>query len=352
MKRSYLYKLLILVILAICSYSSVSAAPLVKFRIGNRWIESGIYYADVWADVAPGKVFRPSMCDLHFQFNNRCLEVDTTFMCLTTPEFVDSSKFIFNLNRYNNFRTDYDLKGYTNPSEWVVYIDTNERPWDGLGYARFFIECSVYDENDSTYDASYEPFSITSSYRIGTLRLRVKDSLSAPLYDSLQITNRWVSYYWLDQDGDGEFSNDYDAIADPMRDADGIPNYDLFGTADSPDFENAILVRTDAEGRNKFDLNVLLDGEDRPDSELTDSNYKCIQPAPWLVQPNSNRPVVYSLTASPATYCTGANGTTVSLSGSQSGVTYQLQNAAGPVGSSVNGTGSIITWGKYYSRNL
>ena len=55
-------------------------------------------------------------------------------------------------------------------------------------------------------------------------------------------------------------------------------------------------------------------------------------------------PTVYNLTAPPA-YCSGDPGVTITLSNSQTGVTYQLYNSLGTVGAPVVGTtGSALTW--------
>ena len=44
-------------------------------------------------------------------------------------------------------------------------------------------------------------------------------------------------------------------------------------------------------------------------------------------------------------YCSGGSGVAIGLSGSQSGVTYQLYSASTPVGSPVAGTGSVLSFG-------
>ena len=54
-------------------------------------------------------------------------------------------------------------------------------------------------------------------------------------------------------------------------------------------------------------------------------------------------PAVYNLTA-PASYCSGDQGVTVTLSGSQTGVLYQLYRDNNPVNVPETGTGSAITW--------
>jgi len=54
-------------------------------------------------------------------------------------------------------------------------------------------------------------------------------------------------------------------------------------------------------------------------------------------------PSVYILTA-PMAYCTGVPGVTITLSGSQVGVNYQLFNTPGPDGPALPGTGSALTW--------
>ena len=54
-------------------------------------------------------------------------------------------------------------------------------------------------------------------------------------------------------------------------------------------------------------------------------------------------PQIYNLTGS-GSYCTGSAGLTVNLSGSQSGVDYQLRNNGTDVGFSIAGTGSPLSW--------
>ncbi len=54
-------------------------------------------------------------------------------------------------------------------------------------------------------------------------------------------------------------------------------------------------------------------------------------------------PTVFNLTA-PVAYCAGDPGITISLSGSQAGVNYQLYNSLGADGAPLPGTGSAISW--------
>ena len=54
-------------------------------------------------------------------------------------------------------------------------------------------------------------------------------------------------------------------------------------------------------------------------------------------------PIVYNVTG-PVFYCFGASGVTLTLSGSQIGVSYQLYNNAAPDGAGRPGTGSSMTW--------
>ncbi len=54
-------------------------------------------------------------------------------------------------------------------------------------------------------------------------------------------------------------------------------------------------------------------------------------------------PAVYNLT-SPIAYCAGDPGVTLSLSGSQVGVNYQLFNSGGADGGTVAGTGGVLQW--------
>jgi hypothetical protein len=55
-------------------------------------------------------------------------------------------------------------------------------------------------------------------------------------------------------------------------------------------------------------------------------------------------PTVYTVTGG-GNYCAGGTGVTIGLSGSQSGVSYQLYNGASIVGSPVTGTGAAISFG-------
>jgi trimeric autotransporter adhesin len=55
-------------------------------------------------------------------------------------------------------------------------------------------------------------------------------------------------------------------------------------------------------------------------------------------------PVVYNVTGGGG-YCSGGSGLSIGLSGSQSGVSYQLFNGSTPVGSTVSGSGSAISFG-------
>lgn len=55
-------------------------------------------------------------------------------------------------------------------------------------------------------------------------------------------------------------------------------------------------------------------------------------------------PALFNVTGGGA-YCTGGSGVDVSLSGSQTGISYQLFNGATAVGTPINGTGSAISFG-------
>ncbi len=55
-------------------------------------------------------------------------------------------------------------------------------------------------------------------------------------------------------------------------------------------------------------------------------------------------PIVHSVIGGGA-YCNGGTGVEVALSGSQTGVTYQLYNGSTPVGGVLNGTGDILSYG-------
>ncbi|MBX2901869.1 MAG: hypothetical protein KF775_19645, partial [Cyclobacteriaceae bacterium] len=58
-------------------------------------------------------------------------------------------------------------------------------------------------------------------------------------------------------------------------------------------------------------------------------------------------PTMYAVTSSGSNYCAGGTGITMGLAGSESGVSYQLYNGAGTVGTPVSGTGSSISFGVY-----
>ena len=57
-------------------------------------------------------------------------------------------------------------------------------------------------------------------------------------------------------------------------------------------------------------------------------------------------PTVYTVTGG-GSYCTGGSGVTIGLSGSNSGVNYQLFNGGSPVGAPVAGTGIAISFGTF-----
>ncbi len=57
-------------------------------------------------------------------------------------------------------------------------------------------------------------------------------------------------------------------------------------------------------------------------------------------------PTVYTITGG-GSYCSGGTGVNIGLSGSNSGISYQLMNGIMPVGSPVSGTGSAITFGSH-----
>jgi photosystem II stability/assembly factor-like uncharacterized protein len=62
-----------------------------------------------------------------------------------------------------------------------------------------------------------------------------------------------------------------------------------------------------------------------------------------IVPSSCTNPTAYNVTGT-GSYCSGGAGVAVGLSGSQTGVTYQLKNGAVNVGTAVNGTGSAITF--------
>ena len=64
----------------------------------------------------------------------------------------------------------------------------------------------------------------------------------------------------------------------------------------------------------------------------------------------SPNPTVFNVTGS-GTFCQGGTGLSVSLSGSQTGINYQLLNNGNPSGSPVSGTGSPLTWANQTSGN-
>ncbi len=62
-----------------------------------------------------------------------------------------------------------------------------------------------------------------------------------------------------------------------------------------------------------------------------------------IVITQSPVPTAYNLTGSGA-YCTGSSGLSVTLSGSETGINYQLKNNSVDQGSAVSGTGSSLIW--------
>ncbi len=65
----------------------------------------------------------------------------------------------------------------------------------------------------------------------------------------------------------------------------------------------------------------------------------------WTPIPDCTNPTTSYTVTGGGSYCSGGSGVPVGLSGSQSGVTYQLFNGASAVGSTVAGTGSAISFG-------
>lgn len=55
-------------------------------------------------------------------------------------------------------------------------------------------------------------------------------------------------------------------------------------------------------------------------------------------------PIIFNLTSSATGYCVGGTGTTLTLSGSQVGVNYQLLKGGVPIGGVVSGDGNPLTW--------
>lgn len=60
-------------------------------------------------------------------------------------------------------------------------------------------------------------------------------------------------------------------------------------------------------------------------------------------------PVPYTLVVTGGGYCFGGSGTTITLSNSDAGVTYQLMNGSTAVGTPVSGTGSALSFGSHSS---
>jgi len=53
---------------------------------------------------------------------------------------------------------------------------------------------------------------------------------------------------------------------------------------------------------------------------------------------------IFTLTSSLFSYCAGAGGVNLTLSGSESGISYQLKNTLGNDGAPIPGNGAPITW--------
>jgi gliding motility-associated-like protein len=62
------------------------------------------------------------------------------------------------------------------------------------------------------------------------------------------------------------------------------------------------------------------------------------------VNVNISNVTAYNLTSNATSYCSGGTGVTLSLSGSEVGVNYQLKNGAANDGAPVAGTGGVLTW--------
>jgi gliding motility-associated-like protein len=74
---------------------------------------------------------------------------------------------------------------------------------------------------------------------------------------------------------------------------------------------------------------------------VTDAN-KC--QATDNVDVNISNITAFNLTSSATTYCAGGTGVTLTLSGSEVGVNYQLKNGAANDGTAIAGTGGVLTW--------
>jgi hypothetical protein len=77
----------------------------------------------------------------------------------------------------------------------------------------------------------------------------------------------------------------------------------------------------------------------------TNASTMCTSNMTGTVSINVNAlPVAHTVTGG-GNFCTGASGVTVGLSGSNTGITYQLYNSSTAVGTAVAGTGSAISFG-------
>ncbi len=80
--------------------------------------------------------------------------------------------------------------------------------------------------------------------------------------------------------------------------------------------------------------------------QATNSITSCTAPMSGSAVINVNTlPTLFNVTATGTSYCSGGAGITVNLSGSTTGVNYQLFNGSSPVGLPVAGTGSAISFG-------
>ncbi len=83
----------------------------------------------------------------------------------------------------------------------------------------------------------------------------------------------------------------------------------------------------------------------------TDPTFGCVKNMPGSAVVSVISNTVYMVTGG-GNYCAGGTGVHIGLSGSASGVTYQLWNSGGPVGTAVSGTGASVDFGLQTSADV
>ena len=120
-------------------------------------------------------------------------------------------------------------------------------------------------------------------------------------------------------------------------------NYPAGVTISSNNSNATLTGRTVAGSTVSYTLNYAVAGGANITASVTGAGDYCaetVELSPVAITISKNTPTSY--TASGGTFCSGAG--VVTLSGSQSGIYYQLYNGASTVGDAKEGTGSALTW--------